>query len=820
MKKKETTGLKIGRFVLRYRWHIIAANALVLLIVIAGMAARGKRYGDHVKYMLETRSDPTKRIEGYKGEKPFFDADYRVWFDSSDPNLKAMDEHQAIYNREDMAIVLVKSKSGNLWTNENLTTLRAITQDMWTVAYTNRVDGLANFNYTMAKGDDLLVSEFLSDLPYDAKKLEAKKKLLLEDPLLTKFMISPKLDMTQITLKIVAPPEFPSAFLEAKASMIEVLKKHTDANPDLQVMLAGSVMLNNAFIEFAAQDQKTLVPLMFLFIIITMTVMLRSFLGMLLPMVVLLTSIMFPMLLFMGIFNFPLNNASVNTMQLMVAIAIADSIHIMAVFLRNMRHGMTRDEAILDTLDKNLLAVFLTSLTTAIGFYSLVTQSMPPFRDLGLFGGTGTVYAFFASAFTLPAMLAVIPFKQQPKASEADFQDGVPTKGYEKFVDFIYNHKRAILGVWLLTCVISVVFLFRIKIDNNTMAYFDKKSEFRIASEFIDQNIIGTMPFEFNLRSSGSGQVYDPEFLKKVEKFHNYLMSKPEYQFTHVSSVLDIIKRMNKTMNAENPAEYRIPEPKPGVDTRKLIAQYMFLYKTNLPQGSDVTNIVDADDAMIRVTAFGRAQPSQKQVDLANEVNAWLDKEMPEMKARTIGIPIMFGLLMTQAIPGMILSMILSLALITISMTIAFRSVKLGLLSMIPNVWPVLFVYGALGLTGYTVDLSIAVVAMVTLGIAVDDTIHFLAKFLRAFHHLHDTKQAILHTFRETGGALIITSVILVLGFGILMFSGFLINANMGMLSSIIIALALVADFVIAPAVLITLFKASEFERNTASVGD
>jgi predicted RND superfamily exporter protein len=115
--------------------------------------------------------------------------------------------------------------------------------------------------------------------------------------------------------------------------------------------------------------------------------------------------------------------------------------------------------------------------------------------------------------------------------------------------------------------------------------------------------------------------------------------------------------------------------------------------------------------------------------------------------------------------------MVLSLVLITISMTIAFRSLKLGLLSMIPNVWPVLFVYGALGLTGYTVDLSIAVVAMVTLGIAVDDTIHFLAKFLRAFHHLHDTKQAILHTFRETGGALIITSVILVLGFGILMSS-------------------------------------------------
>jgi uncharacterized protein len=816
--KKESTGLRIGRFVLRNRWYIIAANVLMLLVVVGGMAMRGKRYGDHVKYMMETRNDPTKRIEGYKGEKPFFDADYRVWFDSSDPNLKAMDEHQAIYNREDMMIVLVKSKSGNLWTNENLQSLRQLTQDMWTVAYTNRVDGLANFSYTQAKGDELVVAEFLSDLPYDEKQIEAKKKLLLDDPLLTKFMISPKLDMTQMTLKIVAPKEFPSAFLEAKASALEVIKKHTDANKDLQVMLAGSVMLNNAFIEFAAKDQKTLVPLMFLFIDVTMTIMLRSFVGMLLPMLVLITSILFPMMLFMGIFNFPLNNASVNTMQLMVAIAIADSIHIMAVFLRNIRHGMTREEAILDTLDKNYLACLLTSATTAIGFYSLLMQAMPPFRDMGLFAGTGTIYAWFASVFTLPALLAVIPFKTRPKASKDDFEDGVPTKGYEGFVDFIFKHKRAILIGWIISCVLSVFFVTRIIVDNNTMAYFDKKSEFRVASDYIDKNIIGTMPFEFNFRSGGTGMVYEPAFLKKIEKFHNYLLSKPEFNFTHVSSILDIVKRMNKTMNAEKPEEFRIPAEKEGVDTRKLIAQYMFLYKTNLPQGSDVTNIVDANDRMARITAFGRAQSSHRQVEIANEINTWLDKEMPEVKARTIGIPIMFGLLMTQAIPGMIMSMGISLLLITICMTVAFKSIKLGLLSMIPNVWPVLFIYGVLGLVGYSVDLSIAVVAMVTLGIAVDDTIHFLAKFLRAFHNSHDTKKAILHTLRETGGALIMTSVILVVGFGILMFSGFLINANMGMLSAAIIALALFADFVITPAVLITLFKAKDFEQNTADV--
>lgn len=817
--QKETTGHKLARFVLRNRWYIIGANILLLLVVIAGMGFRGKKYGEHISYMKAVRNDPTVRIENYKGEKPMFDSDYRVWFDSSDPNLRAMDQLQGIYNREDMLIVLVKSRSANLWTNENLQTLARLTKELWTVDYTNRVDGLANFNYTEAKGDDLIVGEFLAGLPYDARKLEAKKKTLLEDPILTKFLISPRLDLTQITLKIVAPQDFPDAFPDAKASTMRVVERIQAENPDLEIMLAGSVMLNNAFLEFAMNDQKTLVPLMFVFIIVTMTLLLRSFVGMLLPMIVLLTSIIFPMMLFMGLFGYPLNNASANTMQLMVAIAIADSIHIMAVFLRNMRHGMTRDEAIIDTLDKNYLACLLTSVTTAIGFYSLVTQNMPPFRDLGLFAGTGTVYAWFASVFTLPAILAVIPFKQRPKTDAAAFADGVPTQGYEKFVDFIYRCKVQIIVAWVVTSVASLVFVFFIKIDNNTMEYFDKKSEFRRASDYIDKNIIGTMPFEFNLRSPGTGQVYSPEFLAKVEKFHNYLLSKPEYQFTHVTSVLDVVKRMNKTMNGENPKEYRIPEAKAGTDTRKLIAQYMFLYKTNLPPGSDVTNIVDADDSMIRVTAFGRAMSSVQQVKYAEEINSWIAREMPETQGRTIGLPIMFGLLMTQAIPGIILSLGLSIGLITLSLIIAFRSIKLGLLSMIPNVWPVLFIYGVLGAVGYTVDLSIAVVAMVTLGIAVDDTIHFLAKFLRAFHHLHDTKQAILHTFRETGGALIITSVILVLGFGILMFSGFRINANMGMLSATIIALALLADFVVTPAVLIIFFKPREFEENTAEVG-
>ena len=815
---KESTGLKIAHFVLKRKWWIIGANVLLLAIVFAGMAVRGKKFGEHIKYMTETRNDPTKRIEGYKGQKPMFDSDYRVWFDSENPDLKAMDEHQAIYNREDILIVLVKSKSGNLWTNANLETLSKLTKELWTVDYTNRVDGLANFNYTLAKGDDLKVSEFLSDLPYDAKKLEEKKKLVLEDPLMTKFLISQKLDMTQITMKIIAPQDFPNAFPDAKAATLKVVEKITKENSDFQVMLAGSVMLNNAFLEFAMNDQKTLVPLMFLFIVITMTLMLRSVVGMLLPMIVLITSIIFPMLLFMGIFGMPLNNASANTMQLMVAIAIADSIHIMAVFLRNMRHGMTREEAIIDTLDKNYLACLLTSVTTAIGFYSLVTQSMPPFRDLGLFAGTGTVYAWFASIFTLPALLAVIPFKKHPKAASADFEDGVPTKGYERFVDFIFKYKRAILIVWIISCVGSVAYLFKINVDNNTMAYFDKKSDFRIASDYIDKNILGTMPFEFNFRAGGTGKAYEPEFLNKVEKFTNYLMSKPEYAFTHVSSILDIVKRMNKTMHAEDPKEYRIPIPEKGTDTRKLIAQYMFLYKSNLPQGSDVTNLIDADDSMVRITGFARAQTSNEQVKNAKEINAWLDKEIPEVKARAIGIPVMFALLMSQAIPGMIVSMLTSFLLITVSMIWGFKSLKIGLLSMIPNVWPVLFLYGLLGVTGYTVDLGVSVVGMITLGIAVDDTIHFLAKFLRAHRSGKNNKEAILHTLRETGGALIMTSVILVVGFGILIFSGFLINANMGMLSAIIIALALLADFVITPAVLITLFKEKDFDENTAEV--
>jgi uncharacterized protein len=806
MKFPSFSSKRFAHFIFNYRWYIVATNLIILFSVGVAMTMRVKRYREHINYMEAIRKDPTKAKQNYQGQRPIFDSDYRIWLDKKDENLRAMEEHQEIYTREDLLVVLVSARNGgDLWTNKNLQSLKILTEKLWQVDYSTRIDGLANFSLPRATGDEIVVQEFLRDLPFTARDLERKKDLVLNDPILTKLFISPDLVSSQITVRIIAPRDFPNAFADAKKTAVKIVEEMKILNPDLEILLGGSVMLNNAYVEFALHDQKTLIPLMFLFMILTMLLMYRSVAAMLLSLGTLLTAILFPTLFFVGALGYSLNSASANTILLMVAIAIADSIHIISSYLKLVRKGHAKREAIEKMLERNFLPCLLTSLTTAIGLFSLVAQDIPPFRDLGLFAGTGTIYAWLTSVFTLPALLYILPIGFFRLKRSAAIKPGNAKITYLAFVDFIVKRSRAILLLGIGTTIVASVFVWRININNDTMAYFNKNSEFRVASEKIEEVLVGTMPFEFNFKAPGPGGIYEPLFLHKLERFQKYLMSEPKFGFTFVSSYLDVVKRMNQAVNGGAAAQYKIPEQTGTQDTRKLIAQYMFLYNSNLAFGSDLKNFISSDESMIRVVAYAKTQTSNERVVNAMAINGWLKNEMPEMSARAIGIPVMFGMLLKHAIPGLLWALVLSLSLITLSMMIGFRSIKLGLLSMIPNVWPIAIVYGVLGISQYTVDLGVSIVGMITLGIAVDDTIHFLGKYQQFAREGLSSRQAILKTFEESGNALIMTSVILVVGFGLLSFSDFLINVNLGLFSASIISLALFADFIITPALIVAL---------------
>jgi hypothetical protein len=905
---------KTADFVLKYKWFIILANILLLVgLFVFGMGPRAQAFGEHIEYMKHIRKNPLDIDTTRISPPPIMNPDYHVFFEDDNPDLVAFDEFQRIYAKEENLIVVIKAKNGDIFTNENLASIREITDRSWEVPYTARVAGLANFNYTRVEReeldaeeakdmgqeyiDNLLVDDFVDNLPYSQAELANLKQLAHSDPLLPKFLLSKKSDLTQITLSTIIPAEFPEGFMEARqgierliddiqtgylthkvevitneilkdsirlelniidrlfsnhknvvtknvkliASKItsgnfseilqavkakypeysiiqsenEFLTTHANLskkpNKNIEIKLGGTVMLNTSFTEFAFNDMKTMIPTMFLIIILLLLFTLRSFWGIVLPMGLLITSVLFPVFLFIGVFEFYFTSVTINVIQILVAVAIADSVHILSVFYREMRRGQTKAEAIRVTIQKNFTACLITSITTSIGFYSLILQDIPPFQDLGLLAGTGTLYAFFASLYTMPALLAVLPVRAGRNVLEVKPAEDNPF--YDKLEKWVHRHQAKIRTGSLVILAGSLFLIFQIVIDSAAVKYFKEGTEFRSAQVYIDENIIGTNPVEFNFDAGVENGVYAPEFLSKIEKFTNYIESRPELNITYSASIVDVVKRLNQTMNGNDPAFYKIPtKNKITVEgdtlyARKLISQYLLMYKLSLPQGMDLNNQLSLDDSKARVTAFMTSVSSAEQLKGIDELNQWLSKEMPEVKARGLGVPVMFGRMFLIAIPGMLKSLALSLILITMTMILTFRSIKVGLFSMIPNVWPILTLFGIIGLSGYVVNMSVAIVGMITLGIAVDDTVHFIVKYLMARRDGKDKDQAISWTMRQVGAPLFFTSIILIAGFGILMLSNFALNSDMGMFCSAIIALALVADFIVLPAFLLKFDK-------------
>ncbi len=821
-----STPRRIGEFVLKHRWLIILSNIILLVAVLAGVMNRGKTFQAHIEYMQAIRNNPLIADSSHVDPPPFFDADYHVFFDADNPEMVAYDQFQEIYAKEDNLIMVFVAKDGDVFTNENLASLQYLTDGAWTVPYVNRVDGLSNFNYTYVDDDDLLVEDFIVDLPLSSAGLAEKKRLALSDPLMPHFLVSKKGDITQVQLRVIIPKAFPTGHLEARAGVEALVAQITHVeipdesgnlianphyNPNVEIRLSGTVMLNTAFQEFAQNDVQNLLPLMFIFIMVVLTISIRSFWGTVSPIVLLLTAVVFPIGLFVGILQFSLTNPSTNVVQMLVAVAIADAVHVLTIFYRGLRNGLDKRGSVIFTVEKNFLPCLITSLTTAIGFYCIMFQSIPPFRDLGLFAGTGTLYAFFASVFTLPAFLSLLPFKRR-EVDEAAIK-AYEGRGYERLTDFVVAYQKPIRLTALVTTAVALYFIFQIKVDNTAVKYFEEGTEFRTATQYIDNNIIGVNPIEFNFDSGEDYGIYDPQYLKKIEAFQNYIAARPEYSITYVSGITDIVKRINQTMHGNDPAYYRIPESGEvtadgeAIDAKKLIAQYMLLYQMSLPQGMELTSQIDIRNRSTRVTAYVRSISSFELLSNVKEINGWIATNIPSVNAIAVGVPMMFGRLMALAIPSMLRSLVISFIFITAILMLTFKSVRIGLFSMIPNVWPLAVVFGGIGALGIKVNMSVAVVGLITLGIAVDDTVHFLTKYLHGKHEGHNQRDALQFAFRQVAAPLVFTSVILVAGFGSLTQSQFVLNSDMALYCTIVIALALFADFILLPATILRFDK-------------
>lgn len=720
-----------------------------------------------------------------------FSNNYRTFFSDENPELRNFEEFQATYSKSDNILFVFVPKDGSkVFTNRNLEAIGALTEAAWQLPFSTRVDSITNFQYTYAIGDELIVEDLVPDPGSSSpQELIDKQAVALSEPILNGQLLNAEASVTAVNVVFTYPEKALTEVPEAVAAARELRAQIEEAYPDLKIYLTGTSMLNNAFGEAIQSDFKLLIPMMIVIIIIATIMAVRSVSATFSTLMLVVLSTMFAMG-WAGSIGIKLAGPSPSAVIVILTLAIADSIHILMSARSAMRAGMPKREAVIEAIRINFLAVSITSLTTIVGFLSLNFSDSPPFHDFGNISAVGILAAWGLSVTFLPAMLSIIPLRVKT-VDEAD--RGNALRG---FANIVIAHNRKLFFVSAALSAAAIAMIPTIELSDQFRKYFDERIEFRSDTDAVIE-YFGFYPMEYSVKAGEPGGVSDPDFLIKLEEFTEWLREHPSV--VHVYSVADIMKRLNKNLNADNPDFYRLP------DDRDLSAQYLLLFELSLPYGLDLNDRINIDKSSTRVTATLDGEVTTKEIrQFLKDSEAWFDENAPNIEGPATGPQVMFTFIAQRNVESMVLGTSIAIVLIALIMMVALRSTSMGLLSMVPNGLPILTAFGVWAIFVGEVGFSVAAVASLSLGIVIDDTVHFLTKYVRARREKgFSAEESIRYAFETVGAAIIFNTIILLAGFMVLTLSAFKINMELGMLTSLTIAIALVLDFLLLPGLLL-----------------
>ncbi|HDY7431117.1 TPA: MMPL family transporter [Vibrio vulnificus] len=729
----------------------------------------------------------------------YFRGDYNIFFDGSNAQLQAFDEIQTTFAKTDNIALVLAPKSGDVFDQRTLTQIQEMTEQAWQVPYSSRVDSLANYQHTEAVDDDLLVEDLLyQSYSLTAERIAKVRTIAMSEPLLVNALVSEKGDVAVINITMQMPGVDETAEVNEVVAYVEQMLSHYRAQyPDVTIYKAGIIAMNHSFAMAAQNDSATLVPTMLLVILVFLTLMLRSFLSVLATLVVIIGAIV-ATLGIVGWAGMFLHVASVNVPTLIMTLAVADCVHVIASMRHFMRQGMPKSQAIHRSVTLNFVPIIITSVTTAIGFLMMNMSDSPVLRDFGNLSALGVMIACVLSVSLLPALLNLLPvrFSAKQAAKSSDIMD--------KLADLVVHRRNVLLPLSIVVIAGSAALIPYNKVNDESVKYFDTSSEFRQAADFMEQRISGMTTMSIAIKTHQSQGIASPEFLAVLGEFTHWLREQPETD--HVASLSDIYKRLNKNMHGDDNAYYALPAE------RELAAQYLLLYEMSLPFGLDLNNQVNVDKSSVKLQLTVKNLGSVELVALEERIYQWFATHAPRYQVVASSPSLMFAHIGETNMASMLSTLPITLILISALMIFALRSWRLGMISLVPNIAPAVIGFGLWALISGEINLGLSVVVTLTLGIVVDDAVHFLAKYQHARKAGQNSEQAVRYAFHTVGRALWITTVVLVAGFSVLALSQFRLNSDMGQLSAIVIFVALVIDFVLLPSLLMR-FDTAEYAQ-------
>jgi uncharacterized protein len=721
--------------------------------------------------------------------------DVRIWFRADDPNIVKLNSFERRFGNDENLVVAIHHPEG-IFHPERMRLIEKLNEELWQIPQVIRVDALTSATISESFEDDILIDYLLDpDLEWTQEYLQIKKDIALNHPQLPGYLISRDatvaMSFLRLTPTLEGSPDYDIIMERAR----EITAPYHQLN-GLEVHMTGEAAINNAFREISSEDSRIILPLLFLVIVISLALIFRSLLGVILPIALTLMTVSATL----GIgFHFGLKfNSILNILPaILIAITIADSVHVLMSYFQFRAMGADYKKAAKLSLEKNIIPTLLTTLTTMIGFLSLTMTDLQPIKRLGMMAGLGGVLAWIFTIFLLGPILLKFPLRV-PDFLMKSFGH-LTTDGQKRaalshnLVQWIARHRGKILVSFTGLTIGSLFLGMQNEINANPYSYFADSTTIKASNSFIKERFGGTAGPELMISTGREDGIKDPDFLKRVDEFKTWLES---YSFVDKTiDIVDIIKEMNQSLHGGDPDYFRIP------DNNENVAQLLFLYTLSLPQGMDLNNRMSLDFETMRMSVLWRIHTSK-------EWGQWV--QVIEQKALELDLDLvvtgktnLFQKMMGYVVLTFAKSIVTASFLVCVLMMILFGSWKIGLISLLPNFLPLIIGGGFMYVMGMSLNIGTAIVASVCLGIAVDDTIHFLSQFYHWRTQGKSREESLVQVITFTGSALLVTTVILVCAFGLFILGSFTPNVNFGIMCAFILTVALIVDLIFLPALLI-----------------
>lgn len=744
-----------------------------------------------------------------------------------DPARIAYDRFKEEFGQDQVAILTIEPTA--VFDLAFLEKLRAFHDDLEDeVPYLEDITSLINARSVYGRGDELVVGDLLDDMPSNQAELDALRERVMSTPsYLTSGMISADGKATTVLVELatyssiasddadadlltgfgddeafegsslsgeVEPAKRPFLTSAENSKLVEtilaIIERH-DA-PDFKIRAAGSPLLTYQLTLQMSRDVPRFFGGGLLVITFLLVLLFRRTSPVLLCLLVVMPSALstFGLAAILGI---PLSSVSQLVPSFLLAVGVGYAVHLVTIFLRDLSENRSRLESLEHALRHSGLPVMMTALTTAVGVLSFLAAEMKPIADMGLLSALGVAVTLVYAMVFLPALLAILPLKAG-KSHETPRLDaclsGLATSAA--------RHPWSMVGGCALLALSALVAMTQLRVAADPTSWFPEDHPYRVASDYITDTFGGSGSLELVIDVGVENGLHEPETMNRIESLDRLVADLRESgaALTHTTSIVDIVKETHQALNANDPAFYAIPQE------RMLLAQELLLFEN---AGSDhLEKVVDSRFSKARYSIRSAWHDGADTAKFLEESEHRFHEAVgPDARLLITGISAVISRTVAATTESMLRSYALALALITPLMIILIGSLRAGLISMVPNLVPILLTLGMMALADIPIDMFTLLAGCIAIGLAVDDSIHFIWSFRRYLALGHDPIDAVEKTMQSTGRALLFTSIVLTTGFLVLTLSAMLNLQQVGALTAFAVAAAFLLDVTVTPALLV-----------------